>query len=265
MGSARWWKDGDPIATAFYNSLSLVFPSGEAFFIESVRKYRDQVAPDLQQQIDAFIKQEAAHSREHSFFNKQVRESGYDTSTMDDDIAKWDREMKDAPPLICLALTAATEHFTAIIAHVILQGDRHIKGTSTETAKLWKWHAIEEVEHKGVAYDTFLAVTKDLSGFQRWKLRSLVMLQLSGEFVAERLRFMKKLLIQDGLKGPVTRLRVLYFLLVYPGIFRQLVPLWLAYFRPSFHPWQHDDRALLAQVEAKLSLRLVGQTGVSNP
>src|SRR5882724_10724189 len=72
----RWWKHGDPVATAFYNSLSMVFPEGEAYFIESVRHYRDSVPPTLQTQIDAFIKQEAVHSREHAYFNKQVREAG---------------------------------------------------------------------------------------------------------------------------------------------------------------------------------------------
>src|ERR1700730_8885689 len=91
----RWWKNGDPVATAFYNSLSLVFPEGEAFFIDSVRHYRDSGPPDLQLQIDAFTKQEAVHSREHAYFNKQVREAGYDTSSIDAHLAQWRVEAKN--------------------------------------------------------------------------------------------------------------------------------------------------------------------------
>src|ERR1700685_1002621 len=80
----RWWNGGDAVATAFYNSLSLTFPKGEAFFIDSVRNFRDSVPPAQQGQIDAFIKQEAAHSREHSHLNNQVEQAGYDVRSMHD-------------------------------------------------------------------------------------------------------------------------------------------------------------------------------------
>jgi predicted metal-dependent hydrolase len=79
-GTDRWWNSRNPIATAFYNSLSLTFPKGEAFFIDSVRHYRNAVPAELQSQIDDFIKQEAAHSREHGVFNGQVERTGYDTA-----------------------------------------------------------------------------------------------------------------------------------------------------------------------------------------
>src|SRR5579885_243180 len=119
---SRWWKSGgDPVATAFYNSLSAVFPEGEAFFIDSVRHYRDQLEPELQAQVDAFIKQEAVHSREHAYFNKQLREAGYDTSRLDTETSEWRTSTKKDPPDLNLAITAATEHLTAIIAHAVLK------------------------------------------------------------------------------------------------------------------------------------------------
>jgi predicted metal-dependent hydrolase len=31
------------------------------------------------------------------------------------------------------------------------------------------------------------------------------------------------------------------------GAFTKLVPAYLDYYRPSFHPWQHDTRELLAR------------------
>jgi uncharacterized protein len=257
---ARWWKDGDPVATAFYNSLSAVFPAGEAFFIDSVRYYRDRLEPSLQAQVDAFIKQEAVHSREHGHFNKQLSEAGYDLTQIRVEEEEFQALVKEQPPDLNLAITVATEHLTAIFAHALLASARHFKGDAPELAQLWKWHAIEEVEHKAVAYDTFVAVTRELSRFERWKFRSMVMLLVAWDFVTERLRFMGYFFEQDGIKGPRTWLRTAYFLLVYPGIFRQIFPAWLSFFRPGFHPWQHDDRDLIDKTEAQLALRLVGQT-----
>src|SRR3546814_7703639 len=74
---ARWWLNGDPVATAFYNSMSAIFPKGEAFFIDSVRAFRDGAPPQLVADINAFIRQEATHSREHVAFNRRLADAGY--------------------------------------------------------------------------------------------------------------------------------------------------------------------------------------------
>ena len=29
---------------------------------------------------------------------------------------------------------------------------------------------------------------------------------------------------------------------------------YLSFFRPGFHPWDHDDRKLIAEIESKLNL-----------
>ena len=255
----RWWNGGDAIATAFYNSLSLTFPKGEAFFIESVRNFRDRVPLEQQAQIDAFIKQEAAHSREHSHLNNQVEQAGYDVSAMHADLDSRLAEMKDQPPIVGLVTTVALEHFTAIIAHACLKSERHFKNAASDAARLWKWHAIEEIEHKGVAYDTFLAATQKLSTYKRWKFRSLVMLHISYTFLRGRVRAMRQFLEQDAMDGPGTWLRIFWYLLIYPGLLRQIFPAWLSFFRPGFHPWQHDDRALAAEHEARLALPVLNK------
>src|SRR6202795_2731060 len=169
----RWWNGGDPVATAFYNGMSVAFPLGEAFFIESVRKFRDAVPAHQQAQIDAFIKQEAAHSREHIHFNKQVHEAGYEVESIEAALAEQLEKAKEFPPVVNLATTVALEHFTAIIAHAALKSDRHFTCASTDAARLWKWHAIEEIEHKAVAFDTFMAATKTMPFSQRGKFPSL--------------------------------------------------------------------------------------------
>jgi uncharacterized protein len=250
----RWWNGGDPYATAFYNSLSLTFPKGEAFFIESVRNFRDKVPPAQQAQIDAFIKQEAAHSREHNHLNNQVEQAGYDVAPMHADLDSRLALLKDKAPIFGLVTTVALEHFTAIIAHACLQDEAHFKNASADAARLWKWHAIEEIEHKGVAYDTFLAATRNLSNYKRWKFRTLVMLNISYTFLRGRVRAMRQFLRQDGIKGPASLLRIFSYLVIHPGLLRQIFPAWLSFFRPKFHPWQHDDRGLVAAHEAQLGL-----------
>ena len=78
----RWWLNDDPFATAFYNALSVTFPKGEGFFIDSVRKYRDDAPPRLAGEIAAFTKQEVIHTREHVAFNRHVVDQGYDVSKL---------------------------------------------------------------------------------------------------------------------------------------------------------------------------------------
>jgi uncharacterized protein len=254
--AVRWWNGGNPVATAFYNGMSVTFPQGEAFFIESVRGFRDAVPAHQQGQIDAFIKQEAAHSREHTHFNRQVQEAGYEVSSIEEELRERLAKAKDAPAVVKLATTVALEHFTAIIAHACLTSDRHFKGASTDAVRLWKWHAIEEIEHKAVAYDTFLAATRKLSNYQRWKFRSLVMLRVSNTFLRSRISNMGHFFDQDGINTPATWLRTWWYLLIYPGLLRQTLPAWLAFFRPSFHPWQQDDRGLLERHEVQLGLTI---------
>jgi uncharacterized protein len=252
--AARWWNGGNPYATAFYNSLSLTFPKGEAFFIESVRNFRDTVPAAQQAQIDAFIKQEAAHSREHHHLNDQVEQAGYDIAPMHADLDSRLALLKDKAPIFGLVTTVALEHFTAIIAHACLKDESHFQAASADAARLWKWHAIEEIEHKGVAFDTFLAATKSLSAYKRWKFRTLVMLNISYTFLRGRIRAMRQFLKQDGIEGPGSWLRIFSYLVIYPGLLRQILPSWLSFFRPTFHPWQHDDRDLVAAHEAQLGL-----------
>ena len=245
----RWWLNNDPIGSAWYNALSLTFPRGEAFFIESVKAFREGVPPRLEAEIRDFIKQEINHTREHVAFNRAATEAGYDLSEMDRRLAENLDEAKDRPPIANLATTMALEHFTAILALELLRTPAHLKGGEEETANLWRWHAIEEIEHKGVAYDTWLHATRDWSRSKRWKIKSLLMLAVTREFFQHRIADTLELLRQDGLTGWKVKARLAAYLLFKPGLVSRILPLWLSYFLPGFHPWNHDDRALIAGAE----------------
>lgn len=253
LATGRWWNGGDPVATAFYNALSATFPKGEAFFVESVRRFRDGAGPKLAAEIKAFTTQEVMHSREHVAFNKRAQEAGYDLTELE---ARVDRRLdmvRERAPIASLAATMALEHFTAILAHELLRDPRHLGGADAETAALWRWHSIEEIEHKGVAYDTWLHATRDWPRFKRWRVKAKVMLFVTRNFLVDRTAGTLELLRQDGITGPRAWGRLCWFAFVRPGMMRKIAGAWLSFFRPGFHPWNHDDRSLIAAAELKLA------------
>ena len=95
----------------------------------------------------------------------------------------------------------ALEHFTAILAHQLLANPKHLAGAEQEAADLWRWHAVEEIEHKGVAYDTWLHATRDWPRCKRWKVKAKVMLYVTRNFVVDRTAGALELMRQDGVTG----------------------------------------------------------------
>ena len=241
----RWWLDNDPVATAFYNALSVTFPKGEAFFIESVKAFREGTPQRLNDEIRAFVKQEINHTREHVAFNRRVTDAGYDVSDLEEKVDEALALTKGRPEIANLASTMALEHFTAIIAQQLLANPRHLAGAEPEASAMWRWHASEEIEHKGVAYDTWLHATRDWSRWQRWKVKSLVMLVVTKEFYKNRAKGMLELLRQDGLTGPKVWAKLFWYAFGRPGMARKILGAWVSFFMPGFHPWNHDDRALI--------------------
>ena len=151
----------DLILSHLAASLSAVFPDGEDFFVRSVRHYRSQITdPELKAQVAGFIGQEAMHGREHRAFNNRLAELGYPTKAVERFTRKGlaFRE-KVAPPISNLASTAALEHFTATLAELLLTDEdaRRLFGDEA-VENLFLWHALEESEHKAVAFDVYRAV-----------------------------------------------------------------------------------------------------------
>jgi predicted metal-dependent hydrolase len=158
---------------------------------------------------------------------------------------------KDRPAILNLAVTMALEHYTAMMAQEFLANPQHFAGAEPETAAMWRWHAIEEIEHKGVAYDTWLHATKDWTRYKRWKVKSLMMLIVTTNFIRNRWQDTLELLKQDGLSGWKVKAKLAWYLVGTPGVLRRIFPAWLSYFMPGFHPWNHDDRALISKHDSE--------------
>ena len=245
----RLWHGGSVEATAIYNALSSTFPVGEAFFVESVRAFREDAPPKLAAEIKAFTTQEAIHSREHDAFNRRASDAGYDLSELEAQVDYRLEITKTKPPIVSLAATMALEHFTAILAHELLKDPRHLAKVDREAADLWRWHACEEIEHKGVAYDTWLHATRNWPRRKRWNVKAKVMLFVTRNFVVDRTAGALELMRQDGVTGFAAWSRLLWYLWVRPGMFRKIGVAWFKFFLPGFHPWNEDDRALLRAYE----------------
>lgn len=249
----RHWVRGDPFATAFFNALSAVFPHGEAFMIRSLAPFQDKVPPALGEDIRGFIEQEAGHSREHVAMNKGLTEAGYDVEPLDRAIRKFVGAFHGRSDLTKIGATMCIEHITAIVAAEVLKNAHHLANSNAELSELWLWHAVEEVEHKAVAFDTWMYLTRDWSGVRRWATRSAFMTLLSGTFLYNRTRGQIELLRQDGF-GSFAALRgIITSGFGKGGIGRNVIKPWVQFLKPGFHPWDIDDRALITQGEARLA------------
>ena len=247
----RWWAGGDPIASAWFNALSATFPRGETLFVEAVKAFRADAPPQLAAEIRAFVKQEVNHTREHLAFNRAAEAAGYDLSRIDAWVEEMIGRIYRRPKHGWLAVTIALEHFTAMFSHEFLAHPEHFAGAESEQAALWRWHAVEEIEHKGVAYDTWLHATRSWSRWKRWKVKSVLMLVITRRFVMHRFRDAGALLAQDGIAGWRAKARLIWYLVGRPGILRRVFPAWCAYFLPGFHPWNQDDRALIGKYDSE--------------
>jgi predicted metal-dependent hydrolase len=139
-------------------------------------------------------------------------------------------------PLPWLAITAAYEHITAVLAEGVLRHDSWMAGADGAMVTLWKWHAAEEIEHRAVAFDLYMAAGGTRASRLRWYLFALAC------FAWDAGRQTTLNLWQTGrLSHFSTWWHGAQFLLGREGlVWRTAGPL-LAYFKRDFHP-HHEAR-----------------------
>jgi hypothetical protein len=239
----HYWFGGDAFATHYMNALSSVFPDGEAFFVRSVQRFRDQIRePELQRAIQGFAGQEAQHSHQHDSHLELLVAQGYTALVRLNRMA--DKGMRFGNrhwPRFSLASTAAIEHLTALLARRILADGSHFTSAmDPRMAALWRWHAVEEAEHKAVAYDVLQRVAPSHA------LRSFaLMLNSVGLFVEMLARTLYMLGVDGVLFRRATLSEGWRFLFGREGLLRGHGRDYTAWYRRSFHPTQIDDSALI--------------------
>lgn len=249
----RWYMAGDPVSSIFLSALSATFPLGEKFFIDSVRRQRIAVDATLGAQIDAFVVQEAFHTREHLAFNRLVADTGYATQALTDRTRAVLRPFRARAPLRQLGLTMALEHFTALFAHEVLTRHSRLAAAPAPVRALWRWHAMEEIEHKAVAFDTFAAVTRHWPRAACYAFRARAMIEATRVIASAVAGNMDDLFAQDRLPRWRTWARALHYFFGRHGVLTSMARGYCAWFRPGFHPWDIDDRALVDAVARDLA------------
>lgn len=240
----RYWHGGDIFKTTYMNALSCLFPEGERMFIDAVRDNKHLVKDEkLLEQVKGFIKQEAIHGHEHSQFNKYLDNLGYPTGRIEVFEKKekiWMKKLISARGR--LAITSAVEHFTAIMADDILTNPKSTEGMDEEFKALWKWHAVEETEHKAVAFDVY----QQTGG--GYLLRVATMLMVTILFCMRVSTVQAIFLWKDGkLFSPKVWWQGLKMYFGKNSLVKNIWRDYIDYYRPSFHPWDHDNRELLQE------------------
>jgi predicted metal-dependent hydrolase len=245
----NWHGRGNHV-THFLNALSLFFPAGERFFMDSVRNYRDRVTdPELKKAVMGFIGQEAMHTREHMLYNELMSKAGLPAGPLDRFVWRYlEHVRKWMPKSWQLALTIALEHYTAMLAGVLLSDEAFIKDSEQSYRQVWLWHALEETEHKAVAYDVWNTAMKP--GLRKYLLRTGAMVVITLTFWPAVFVFHTSLVMRD--KTCRNKLlgfgSALNYLWGKPGALRRIIPEWFDYFRPNFHPWDQDNREQLSRL-----------------
>lgn len=268
-----WFPAGGPLEVMF-NAASLSFPPTERFFIGAVRDYLDRISdPALREQVAGFIHQEAMHNKVHVDCNAMLARHYPHCRRAERISIVTFRVLGRLPRWFRLSLSSALEHFTSMVADTLLRypdGFREI--VPPAIADMWLWHAAEETEHKSVCFDVHRVVLgsgpisylNQLAGMLLATPLFLFVMLLLGAVALGRVRpggeapAMPAAPAPPEPMPPAERLDAEapvdsgdasrfvgrnMLALLWEGVPWRV---YFSYYRPSFHPWDHDNRHLIA-------------------
>lgn len=244
------WYRGNPFLTAFISVLSGTFPPGEQMFIESVRSFKDKVTdPQLLEDIRDFTHQEAHHTKQHKLANEKLESLGWRAQTIERRVAKAIKLLNDKrSPRERLAATVCLEHITAIIAEYVLTHPKQMEGMHPSIRNMMVWHAIEEIEHKSVAFDVYMSTGGSRKMLKRI-MRAIAILFPTLTFgrtfyllfAARRMpswaQFKEGMQMLFGKDGMITSIKAPF----------------KDFYREDFHPEDHDNRELIEKWKKEIA------------
>ena len=237
----KHWHGRGRAVSIYFDGLSLFFPEGERFFVSSVRAHEKHLSQELALEAKRFAAQEGIHGREHDGYNAHLARHGYPSARLErkvKDLLRFAR--RSLPRRWQLGITCALEHFTGMMALILLGDPRNLQGSHPTMRELWRWHAAEESEHKTVPFDVFRA-----AGGTEFE-RIATMLIATAFFWAKVLQHQVVMMRADGCLWSLAEWHSLArYHFVDPGGMRTIAWTWLQYFKSGFHPSDLDDGALL--------------------
>jgi uncharacterized protein len=233
----RHWVGGQAFRSAFFNALSFSFPVGEQLFIDAVRmglaRLDETGRARFEEEVRGFVGQEATHRHVHERFNRQLVAQGYVNRWEDRIRGRIARLLEGRDARAWVGTTAATEHFTAMLAEHLLTHPQTLDGAEPRLRDLWLWHASEESEHRATAFDLYHA----LGGNLVWRRR--IFLMVSWHFTTDVARQTLANLWRDGhWWRPATWDDAWRLLLGRDGLLRHTWRPWWRYLAADFHPSQ---------------------------
>ena len=245
----RFWFGGDPFKTRMFDALSLTFPDGERYFIESVRLFRDKISdPDLQKRVAAFIRQEAQHGIAHDKMNQVMKEQGMPVDQFIQVLNKMFKfELTKRSPAYNIAMTAAAEHLTALMADTFYSHKETLHDAHPYVRALLAWHAIEEMEHRDVAFDVMKQVGDVPESTRKFALAFTTVLMLG--FTVYRANIMLKYDGFDRLARLKLTAKGLPWFIGRNGMLTKMRKPYTDWFKKDFHPSQHP---IIAQYDVWL-------------
>jgi len=235
----RYWNNQSPVQTYHMNVLAAYLPYGEKFFIHCVKNFASQIKePKLKQDVKDFLKQEAYHGREHTRLFRSTIEPHYPKLK----VSKYKFWITGSIAFLAgkkfrLAMAAAGEHYTAVVARSYLQNPKYFENMPRDIAAIWKWHAIEELEHKTVIFNMLKPIGVG------YVMRTTAFLLMSIIQVSSYIRpffhmaqYDKQIFSLEFYKSIALACR---------HIQGDSIKVYWAYMKPSFHPSQQNTQHLI--------------------
>lgn len=231
--SPSYWYGDNKFVSTFLSALSITFPAGERFFIEAVRDCSQMDMPtQLKEDVRAFTQQEAQHSKAHAAFNAWLQAKGYRAEEFENFVKALLKVAAKLPKKHRLAATCALEHITALMAdRLVTESDEFAEPICDEFREFWKWHALEESEHKSVAFDVYKY--NDYDEATRIATQASATLVLVVVIAAGHLYLSWT---KRGVRGPADVLWGLNKLVGPRGFLTRSVPKYLEYYKVGFKP-----------------------------
>ena len=255
----KYWFANNSVLTLYYVAISSLLPDGEAYFVNAIKNYRDQITnPQLKAEVAGFIGQEMMHRKEHEKLNTFAGEQGLPLESLLKMNKLLLQKMQQwLPKKVQLAQTVASEHFTAVLAEFSLrqteQEDKWLF-TNAEIEKVWHWHALEETEHKSVAFDVYQHISRD-SWDKGYSTRIITMMLVTIFFIGTVSICHARLIWSDNKftkLGDMIR-AIPFFWSFKKGLYPSIFKPYLDFYRPGFHPTDHPTESLVKHWRRKLN------------